>query len=226
MQWNKNTGSVMLAVGVLIGGVAAVGLSARAQDSATSPSSPAIVSAAVQTATPNVSTPADKNDTDNIQDPGGKEQPDAVVTQTGKQDAETNDDQAEVNDKGVQDGQEVTEKSDSLTKLATLLNMSSTDLQAALKAGTTITDLATKHGITQAQLDQFNAAQKQAKLDARKQELAQEVVSGKITQVQMDQQLQTMAVGESNEKNDANDPSDASEGVEKNGGNDANEQGG
>ncbi|GEM_PF-4329831 len=184
MQWNKNTGSIMLAVGVLIGGAAAVGLSARAQDGATSPSSPAIVSAAVQTATPNVSSPMDKNDTDTIQDLGGKEQPDIVAPATGKQDVETNDDQAEVNDKGTHDGQEATEKG-----------------------------------------DQFNAAQKQTKMDAHKQELAQEVVSGKITQAQMDQQLQTMVVHESKEKNDTNDPKDAGEGMEKNESNDTNEQG-
>jgi hypothetical protein len=220
MQWHKKTAGIMMAAGVILGGGAAAAYSVHAQD-IVSPSSSPIAVAVVQPAPQ----PVDATDTDNIQDPSGKEQPDAVANQTGKQEVEAND-PTEANGKGADDAQEATEKTDRLGKLATLLNMTPADLEAAFKAGTKLTDLATQHGVTQAQLDQFTAAQKQARLDAHKQELAQEVANGKITQAEMDQKLQAMAAHESSEKNGANDPKDANEGSDKNGGSDANEQGG
>ncbi len=170
MQWNKRIGGIFIALGVLIGAGAAAALSVRAQDSVASHAASSAVPSVVETGAQNVSSPANTPDTDTIQDPGGKEQPDAVITETGKQDAETNDDHAD--------------------------------------------------------LKKDDATEKQAKMDARKQAMAQEVASGKMTQAQMDQKLQAMAVREGQEKNEASDPKDASEGVEKNGANDTNEPAG
>jgi len=78
------------------------------------------------------------------------------------------------------------------SKLAALFNMTPADLATALKSGKTIAQVAADHGVTQAQLDQFNATQKQTMLDNLKQQLSQEVTSGKITQAQMDQRLANM----------------------------------
>lgn len=79
------------------------------------------------------------------------------------------------------------------TALATFLGIDQATLQADLKAGKKIEDIATAQGKTADQLKQFFTNQEQARLADMKTKLAADVASGKITQAQMDAMVARMS---------------------------------
>ncbi len=74
--------------------------------------------------------------------------------------------------------------------LAAFLAISESDLDTAMKSGKTLDQIAVDHGKTADQLKAFFDAEKQKMIDAFKTKLTAEVVSGKITQAQMDRMLE------------------------------------
>ena len=77
--------------------------------------------------------------------------------------------------------------------LATLFNMSATDIQTELKAGKTLQQIATEHNVTTVQLNQYFATERATMIANMKTKLAAEVTAGKITQTQMDTMIQKMS---------------------------------
>jgi LysM repeat protein len=77
--------------------------------------------------------------------------------------------------------------------LTTLFNMNATDIQAQLKAGKTLQQIATEHNISQDQLNQYFATDRQNMINKMKEELTKKVQEGKITQTQMDERIQKIS---------------------------------
>ncbi len=77
--------------------------------------------------------------------------------------------------------------------VATALNMSVADLQAAIDGGQTLTEIATAQGVDMATVQ---TALNAARLDAMKTQLADKVAAGDITQEQADAMLQRMESGD------------------------------
>ena len=77
--------------------------------------------------------------------------------------------------------------------VATALNMSVEELQAAIDGGQTLTEIATAQGVD---LATVQTALNAARLDAMKTQLADKVAAGEITQEQADAMLQRMESGD------------------------------